>query len=419
MYETEREWLSEKAAKANTWVCVLADQGIGEMARAIALCGAVKASLGPQGTVTLVGHYDGTMAKRDMAHRAKECLSIDNYIEAPTPGGIHLPRAVLIDCLVDHFDVLYDAMPIAVKTYERSHVEAQAWADNRLAPYATIYHGWPIDNWRLKYEMLPWWEIMSLTTGFDIGGKHLADDLFPACALECAPWPEADDIPPGGSLEDLKRLSGADEADLPDLPDGVPYVVVHSGAGYGSRNKIAPKHVTDAIIKEIEDHDVPCVQVGVTGDQLFKCRHRIMDVRLPITNQVIQGATCLVDNEGMLNYMAQGLGVHAAVMFSVTPYTIYGMPGNLNLVPGLSRFDAKDKVPKQLIGKPRACPLATCFWGGGWTWGENWCSRCRLEDVGFYNPENPSCMNFPKPADAAREVWQFVDRLVNGAANHG
>jgi len=409
------DWLSAKARAAKCDTIVLAEQGIGEQTRATALCVGIRA-MKPQTRILLVGHYDGTMAKFDMAAHARRCAIIDEFIAAPTPGGQHMERGSLIATLRPHCQTLYDAMPIVVREYSRD-AAVQAEADNRIAPYGAIYHGFPFDNWRLIYASMGWWDYMHETAGVPIDAKSLSDDLFCAAPTECSPLPDPDDLPPGKDVDVLASDSGSDDEAMAVIQDSRPYAVIHSGAGFGSVNKIAPKAVTDAIIRTLESKGVPCVQVGLDGEQDFRVAYRRKGLRLPLTNRLIQNALVLVDNEGLLPYMAQGLAVHAAVLFSVTPYNLYGLPGNLAVVPGLSKWQAKDKLPdryKGLIGHPRRCGNATCFWGGDgwWTHPNGWCWQCRAPLYGIPNPEWPACINFPRPRDAADAVWSYVDGLL-------
>ena len=424
-----REWLANEAAQewlANAsllgWPLevhkriVLAEQGCGDTARAITLCGAIsKTCAGGGRVITLISHYDGTMAKRDMAEYAMRCGFIGDYVEAPTPGGVRLERGELLAALLPHCDVLYDAMSPVVKTYYRDNPAAQALADSRLAPYGAIYAGYPFDSWRLWHVRRSWADLMAATTGLDVRAK----DLACAAPLECAPLPPAAAVPPGGSIEDLAASSGL--AELPAFTEARPYVVVHRGAGGDGRNKTMPRAVANAIIARLQGAGFPCVQVGMKGEESLPTQWKMLGLRLPLTNRLIKGALCLVDNEGFLPHMAKGLDVPAAVLFSVTPYEVYSLEGNLNVPPGLSAY-RKEELPrdlspahlKALVGAPRQCPHATCFWGGGWTWPQNAQRECRLS-MPMYNLHTPcpgECMNFPRPDDAARIVAEWVQKLA-------
>ena len=386
---------------------VLSEQGRGDQARAIAICAALKAAE-PDTDITLIAHYDGTLAKRDMAWHARTCGVVDAYIEAHPVGGRvkqRMSTADLVQTLLPHCAVLYDAMPLAVKTYYQRGVLLQHDADLRLAPYRILYDGHPFDAWRLKYLHKTWAELASETTGLEVR----ADDLSCAAPLTCAPLPERGELPPWDDVDALVARSGSDDADLIEpIIEGKPYVVIHAGAGGDCAVKVMPKAVTDAIIKRLEADGFPCVQVGVKGDYAMPTAWKRLGLRLPLTNRLIQGAVALVDNEGFLAYEAVGLGTPAAVLFNVTPYEIYGFAGNRNLIPGIGKWGSEDAPDKRLVGTPRRCPMGTCFWGGQWTCGEGWGQQCRLNQK--------ECLSWPRPAEAAAIVAEFVAEKAGGRA---
>ncbi len=380
-------------------VVVLSEQGRGDQARAIAICAAIH-SADATVHITLVGHYDGTMAKRDMAWLARDCGVIDSYVESWPVGDAvkqRMSTADLMQVLLPHCDVLYDAMPLAVKTYwHEADVGIQFICDNCLAPYRILYDGHPFDNWRLKYLLKTWAELASETTGLDVK----ASDLACAAPVECAPPPEAEELPPWDTVDALMARSGSTDAGAAAVTEGLPYVVIHTGAGGDCAVKVMPKTVADAIVKRLEADGFPCVQVGVNGEQALATAWKRMSLRLPLTNRLIKGAIALVDNEGFLAHMAAGLGTSAAILFNVTPYEVYGFGGNKNIVPGVGKWTAEDGVDKRLVGQLRRCPMGTCFWGGGWTFGEGWGQGCRM---GLRE-----CVNWPRPAEAAEIVARFV-----------
>jgi len=136
-----------------------------------------------------------------------------------------------------------------------------------------------------------------------------------------------------------------------------------------------------------------------TGDPIDR-----RGTRLPLVNRLLKGALCFIGNEGFLHYMAYGLGVPAVSLFGPTPMDVYGFPGNLNLIRG----DGKGHV---------ACPLGTCFWGGGFAAPQNWARQCIAAgfmtegDDGKPVPLHPHpliCMNMPLPEVAAAAIGDFV-----------
>ena len=381
---------------------VLAEQGCGDTARAICLCGALHAAE-PDTHITLVGHYDGRLTKRDMAWCAHQAGAVDAYIEAwPVLHGekrSRMHRGDLLAALRGHCDVLYDAMGVAVGEHHRDDVAAQHEADRRLAPYRILYDGYPEDNWRLKSAERSWAGFMAETTGLPVDIR----DLALAASVECAPHPDTAEVPPWDTLTDLVARSGSDDADAATVTPGLPYVVIHAGAGARCANKVMPKAVADAIIRALESKGFPCCAVGNRGDLALPTAWKRMSLRLPLVNRLIQGAVCLVDSEGFLPHMANGLGTPAAVIFSITPGEVYGLPDNKNILPGMGRWTAKDALRPELKGSPRRCPAGTCFWGGGWTYTDNWADGCRL---GL-----PECYNWPRPEEAAECVTAFVTEV--------
>jgi len=383
---------------------ILAEQGCGDTARAICLCGALHEAA-PDTHITLVGHYDGRLMKRDMAWCAHQAGVVDAYIEAwpvqhagrDKPSRMH--RGDLLAALRGHCDVLYDAMGVAVGEHHRDDLAAQHAADRRLAPYRILYDGYPEENWRLKGAERPWAGFMAETTGLPVDIR----DLALAAALECAPPPDDGEVPPWDTLDDLVARSGSADVEAAAVTPGLPYVVIHAGAGARSNNKVMPKAVADAIIRALESKGFPCCSVGNPGDLALPTAWKRMGLRLPVVNRLIQNAICLVDNEGFLPHMASGLGIPAAVLFSITPGEVYGLPGNKNILPGLALWTAKDALRPELKGMPRRCPAGTCFWGGGWTYADGSGESCRLGLA--------ACCNWPRPEEAAECVTAFVTEV--------
>jgi len=385
-------------------IAILTEIGRGEVARAITLAAAHRRAHA-EDQIAVVAHYDGTMPKYDMLAYAGLTETIAEFIMAPTPGGARLSRPALLAPLRECFEIVYDAIPVPVGVYRRGAVTPKDTA--RLAPYAAVYHGYPHDNWRLAHAQEPWWAIMAQTTGLDVRWQ----DLMLAAPTECCPLPTQEELPPGAGLHKLITASGSADEQDGEFPVR-PYVVVHNSGGYASYNKIAPPAVMAAIVEALRDCGIESVQVGTATDQRIKgCSYKL-GLRLPLTNRLIAGAVALIDVEGFLNYMAAGLNVRAAVFFGPTPPVLYGFPGNKNIIGTRCPADSK-----------------TCFWGGGWTWGDNWGSICaekpvptsrgpqvvqRLHTILRNNPHYPYCMNFPLPQQAVEIVLPWVQSLAFG-----
>ena len=401
-HSTSLNWLVERVDAFNAderdhpgmTIAILAESGRGDTARAIAFAEAVRGRY-IDAHITLFTQYDGTMAKWDMAAFAKTCGVIDAHMTCH-----RLPPGALVSALHNKFSVVYDAMPMAVKAYWRiaAHVPAdlQIEADQRLAPYRILYDGHPIDNWRLKFTGQSQWEIMGNSSGFDVTPQGLSV----ATPLDCGPFPEADELPPGEKLDALKEAAGGSMWSKAKLSGVGKYVVIHDSSGPRCNNKLPPVAVFEAIAAKFHENGVRLIQVGLKGETRIKWTVDRLGLRLGLTNRIIKGAAALIDIEGFLPYMAFGLGTPAVVLFGPTPAMVYGFPGNYNLIRG----DAERNQA--------ACMMGTCFWGGGWSAGENWAETCRLGKT--HNPEWPCCLNFMRPEDAAERSWSFVRQLVEG-----
>ena len=401
MVKGTAETLSHSEGKR---IAILTEIGRGEVARAIVLAAAHR-MVYPADQIVMVAHYDGTMPKYDMLVGVGLMGMIAEFIMAPTPGGTRLSRAELLVPLRECFEVVYDAIPVPIGVYRRGAMTPKDVA--RLAPSATVYYGYPRDNWRLAYSQEPWWEIMAQTTGLKVSWR----DLALAAPTICSPFPLQEELPPGADLQKLITASGsADETDAEFAPR--PYVVIHNSGGCASHNKIAPPALMAAILEGLHNCGIESVQVGTITDQRIKgCSYKL-GLRLPLTNRLIMDAVALIDVEGFLNYMAAGLNIRAAVFFGSTPPVLYGFPGNKNIIGTRCPADSK-----------------TCFWGGGWTWGDGWGTICaetpvptsqgprvvqRLNTILRNNPHYPYCANFPSPQQAAEIVVPWVQSLLFG-----
>ena len=364
---------------------VLGGTGHGDHMRAVAFCNALRAKHA-DAHIFLVTHLTGTMVELDICHNAKAMGIIDAYVPMQ-----QVPRELAIHHLRDLFDVLFDVMPYPVGTYwSRHRAEGgigwmsddnkafQTMANARLAPFAAMYSAHPHMYMLLKHKPIMQWEIMSMTSGYDVS----ENDLIPL--LELSPMPEGDPAP-------FAAYAGSDNEETAALKDVPRYVTIHNAAGGGGATKCAPPGVFKAIIARLKADGVRCVQVGTKDEPKMKGVIDRRHLRVPLTAKLIAGAICHVDVEGFLPYVAAGVSVQSVVLFGPTPSFVFGMERNLNLLKIVGETGSK-RVP---------CPLGTCFWLG-----ENWSAQCPMGEHG--NPCYPHCQNFVSPDEASQSVAEFV-----------
>ena len=384
-------------------IVVIAGPGHGDNARGIALCNALKSEWGQKAHIFLVMHFTGSMVEIDMGHHAHQCGVVDSYI--PLQGAP--PEAVVAFC-VPRCDVVFDARPYPVVTYYnvspdhprlRLQIRAQVQADQRLKPFQQIALAHPLDNWRLRNVGVDQWDLMEWTTGVSVSELDL---LAP---LDCAPLPGDCPFPLADADADAKKaLRGLRKT---------PYAVLHNSAGAGSRTKCAPPAVFEAVVNALAEAGIISVQVGIVSDPLIDgCEDR-RGYRLPVTNQLLQGAVCLVAAEGFLPFMSAALGTPTVVLFGPTQPHTFGLASMhqgqdvpwLNLVRLAQDAAGNVHVP---------CPVGTCFWGGGFSWGEAWARECPMGNAG--NPTYPWCANFEASDVVAEQVSAFVAPLLASRA---
>jgi hypothetical protein len=324
------------------------------------------------------------MVEFDICHNAKVMGIIDSFVPMQ-----QVPRELAIHHLRDKFDVFFDVMPYPVGTYfqdrvpdevfaKRDAAERQSIANARLAPFSAMYSAHPHMYMLLKHKPISQWEIMSMTSGYEVS-EH---DLIPL--YELSPMPGGDPAP-------FAAYAGSDNEGKAAL-NGVPrYVTIHNGSGDGKTTKVAPPAVFKAIVARLKADGVRCVQVGIRDEPRIKGAIDRRNFRAPLTAKLIAGSICHVDVEGFLPYVAAGMGVQSVVLFGPTPSFVFGMQDNLNLLETVGETGSKH-VP---------CPVGSCFWAG-----ENWSARCPLPQQG--NPCLPHCQNFFSPDEAAQAVAKFV-----------
>lgn len=378
----ERTRLTLAAAEGRRTVAIVPEIGRGETARAVCLAEALE-TRDRAAFVVLYHYWDNMMPKWDMAHHAQTCGVIDAHI------SIHpMPRPMLLMALRERFDTVYDAAPIPTGVY-CADADAQRDADQRLKPWMNVYAGHPLEGYPLAVCGMPWWDIMSATTGLDV--KPIA--LACAAPLECAPWPDGMDLPPGNVVAGLKEASGGSNWERAALHGIKDYVVLHAGTGPGCPNKLPSVAWFETVVAALEKVGVRSVQVGTAGETKIKGAINRLSLRLPLVNRLMQGALALVDSEGFLNYEAFGLGVPAAVAFGPTPTSLFALPGNLNLI----ALNEAGRV---------GCPIGTCFWGGpGVAPKMQWAERCWVQ-----RGEGVVCQNIPEAGWAAEQIVGFVTR---------
>ena len=401
----ERTRLALAGSDGRLRVAIVPEIGRGEVARAICLAEAHHNEAGDAAFTVLFHHWDNTMPKWDMAHHAGVCGVIDADV------CIHpVPRAMLLNALRERFDVVYDAAPIPTGTYcarpegkagmsRRVMLRLQADADQRLKPWMNVYAGHPLEAYGLATCGMPWWAIMSEATGLDIKPTALAC----AAPVECAPWPDPADIPPGNTLDGLKENSGSDNWERAEVKGVKNYVLLHAGTGPGCPNKLPTVAWFETVVAALDKADFRSVQVGTAGETHIKGTINRLGLRLPLVNRLGQYAVALIDSEGFLNYQAYGLGLPAAVAFGPTPTSLFALPGNLNLI----WLDAEGNA---------ACPVGTCFWGGaGCAPKMQWAERCWL---GEHNTTG-ACMNVPHADWAAERIVAFVQQCKASKKQRG
>lgn len=410
LHRTCLEWLVTRVRKAvdgveGTRIGVIAESGFGDKARALCVATATQDEY-RDGHVTAIFPISGSMADYDIAHHAKLSGAAQEVIMTQ-----RLPRPEMLAALRSEFDVIYDAAPIAVGTYWHWQWPLrQVEADLHLAPYRVLYDGYPLDNYRLRYIPVNQWQIMSTTSGLDVRSTDL---LAP---VECAPWPDESELPPGISHRWMRQFTGSECAERAHVGSNVgKYVAVHAGAGPGACVKVPPMAVYDAIVEHLGKLGYRCVQVGTKRERQIKGCIDKRGYRLPLTNAILKNAAALVAPEGFLAYMAAALNTRSCVLFGPTPIATYGLPQNANIA------NAEKEVGANMVVTERyGCPMGTCFWGGGWAQAENWATRCPL---GTSHPdwdgESPPtrCLNFPLPQDAAARVGENVLKWAKEAGD--
>ncbi len=386
-------------ARLDLRIGILGGKGHGDHMRTLAFANAVRYKY-PEALITVIYHFTagGGMVEWDMMHAAKTIGVIDASIPIQA-----LPRSILCgERVAGQFDLFFDTMPYPVGTYwnvwsDRSGMPAslgeyQGIADARLKPFRTLYDGHPLDNWRVRYDTLSQWDIMSASSGINVSEM----DLF--APTECAPMPEQADLAMFGpdALAALTESAGVDNWERAKL-SGVPrYVVIHTGVGRRSEIKLAPPQVFKAIVTRLGADGIRCVQIGGKGEALVDDAIDRRGLRLPLSARLMGGAIAFVATEGFIPYVGAGVGVPGVVLFGPTLPHVFGLKGRLNLI-GCKQD-----------GHVR-CPAGTCFFGGGiWPAGE-WGDKCPLGAKD--NPAYPYCCNMATPAEAAEHTAQYVQRM--------
>lgn len=382
----------------NMTTAVISEDGRGEVARAIVVAAALRERL-PNERIVLTMQYDGTPAKRDMAEHAKMCGTIDAYALL-----MKVPVPMLVDDLKPHCKTIYDAGPLPIGRYEDGRLDGDA-----LGKYRYQYDAHPFARWTLKIANETQWEIAARTSGLPISPLDLA--LAAPVELPDPLVPGADELPPEGILRNDARMADEchnwEKAEVHSVPR---YIVIHFSAGPRAFTKMPPVEVMQAIVEHAERLGVKTVQVGRshTGDDtLVKGAIDRRNVRLPLTNRLIQGALLCVAPEGFIPYMCYGIGTPCVVLFGPTPVDLYGFPGFVNAM----RLTEKGHA---------ACPYGTCFAGGGFAPEENWAENCPIEQYTDEkgkpaNPSRPRCHNFVEAEAAAGLVGELLlQRIAEG-----
>lgn len=386
---------------------VLGGTGHGDKARQLCLCAALHEQHRDAHVFFLAMPFAAAsgMVDYDMAYHAQQCGAVDDYYFMAA-----VEREPLIGDLRPHFDVLYDAIPYAVKAYwnldDPEHADTltpcrtQLQADARLAPYRWLYDGYPEHDHRLTQRGASIWDVMAQTAGVDVSPL----DLSLATPVECAPWPteaelttvlNEETLKPDGAigLTTIRNSAASSDENLLDLGYVGDYVVVHNSAGRQGRTKCAPPHVFKAIVSFLETEGIRAVQVGKVGDQ--KLHDAVIDrrgIRLPLVNRIIGADACLgfIGIDSLPMYMAFGMGKPAVILWGSTRRDNFGLPQMLNL--NLVRLETDRRG-----GVHPPCPLGCCFRMPGYG------NRCLLPDN-----RDGACLNIPAPEDAARAAVSFA-----------
>ena len=415
LFDVLDKYVAESFARAGTRsprVCVIGRLGHGDHARAIALASAVRAEH-PTAWTLLLMHTTaaGSMVEYDMAHHAQTIGVVNDYYNAQ-----RLPRPLLVARLRKQFDVVFDCVPYAVGTYwnldrqarrgdpmyAEPNADDQLRADQCLAPFRSLYDGYPFANACLRvreqFGGLNQWEILAESSGLSVG----ADDLQCAIPMELAPWPTPEQLgmsvaavqdgvfefSPAEGLKSLKAHAGSADWSKTKFAGKQPYVVVGNSAGQGGSLKEAPVAVFKAIVAALKQKKVRCVQVGGPNDPLIEGTVDRRGLRLPLSAKLVQDAIGVITIEGFLPYVAAGVGTPSMVLFGPTMMSTFMFEGNLNLVKTEPRVGGQLDVP---------CPYGSCFWMTG-GWGEH----CMAD------PEWTECVNFITPMRAAASAQEFV-----------
>jgi len=370
-------------------VGILGGPGHGDHCRALCLAAAVRRNAATDRIVCLF-RFNGSMVEWDLAYAAKAAGVADDVLMTPAlPYRTHLRSE-----LRSKFETFYDSMPFAVGVYPH-------WGNDRemrqntlcAATVGDLYSGFPMSNWKLndRDEPFSWWELARMTTELDVRPEDLP------VPLECAPLPDDAEMryfsPHPDSASRLEAgVTNWERADV-HMPR---YVVIHNGAGGRTQTKCAPIELFNGIVSRLAADGVRCVQVGTANEPLVKNAIDRRGLRLPLTARLMKESLGLVAVEGFLQYIAAGLRIPAAIFFGPTPYSLFAMPSNLNM----------------LTGK---CPQGRCFWLHN-RWGE----RCVAQ-----GPEGGPCLNLPSADSAAEPVAKYIaeceeaGKLKMGAVKEG
>lgn len=387
-------------------ICVLGGTGHGDKARQLAFCGGVRDKFPDAHIFFLAMPFAAAsgMVDYDMAWYAKQCGVVDAYYFMQATD-----REILVGDLRGRFDLLYDTIPYAVKSYWNledpenvglTPCRTQLQADQHLAPYQWLYDGYPEHDHRLTQRTANVWDIMARSADVDVTPWHLSL----ATPVECAPWPDEAELmtainsktlEPDGAigLQTLINSTGSSDPKLLDLGYNGDYVMVHNSAGRQGQTKVAPPEVFRAIISFLESEGIRAVQIGKLGErELHKAAIDRRGVRLPLVNQIMARPACLglIGIDSLPMYMAFGLGKPALILWGSTRRDNFGLPQRLNL--NLVRLN-----PDKRGGVHPPCPLGCCFRLPGYG------RHCLMPD----NREGP-CLNILPPEDAARAAVTFA-----------
>ena len=403
------DWLQETrkaSARNGLRICVLGGTGHGDKARQLAFCVGVRAKYPDAHIFFLAMPFaeGSAMVDYDMACCAAESGTVDGYYFM---AGVD--REPLVQDLLPHFDVLFDAIPYAVKAYWSNAVYAneQYDADQLLAPYRWLYDAHPEDDHRLRHRAFNIWDVMSRSSGIEA----MPFDLALVAPLDCAPWPSlaelttpltsTGEVDPEATLAYIKEHVGSSDEKNLTLGYVGDYVIVHNSAGRGGRSKVAAPTVFKAIISFLVTEGVRAVQIGRHDDA--KLADSVIDrrgLRLPLSNRLLAAPECLglIGIDSLPMYMAAGVGMvkqhskAAMILFGSTDPRHFGLPGNMNCV----------HVRQADSGVQYACRLSggTCFRLPGYGTG------CMLPKEANDDPEH--CLNTLPPEDAAHTAVDFV-----------